>query len=298
MSTDNYSEKEVQNRTGWIRIIDGGARRYRSPGGTEISGNHYNKLSITFPPPQEIPEKIVYAVETSGASILKTQGNLAVAVKTTPPLHRSGTVQVADEQLIGITQAPNVIMPKKSTAEVDARFGQDAVEEDIEPANNIINIEPKVRTSQGGRPPTTPVAKAARARRATAKELSNGIYISLAITTSIVAMLTQFNDLAMTEMEAKSIAIPLGNILEPTKINERFGRWLADSGDYQLLGYALFIYISRVRDHVQARGTGFFNNKKRQQQQQQPSTPSQNGHQHLTLCEVQFHHQCHLINRS
>lgn len=85
---------------------------------------------------------------------------------------------------------------------------------------------------------------------ATAKELADGVYITLSIVSSIVALLTKTPDLQMQDMEAKNIAIPAGNLIEPTDLNKRFGRMIAESGDWQLLGYAIWLYISRVTDVV------------------------------------------------
>jgi hypothetical protein len=115
-------------------------------------------------------------------------------------------------------------------------------------------------------PEARPRPGKAQQGKATAKELSESFITTLLIATSLVALITQFPELAMQEVEAKSIAIPLANILERSTINERFGKLIASSGDYQMLGYGLFLYLERVSGAVQAR---------RQQNAQQPRPPQQ-----------------------
>jgi hypothetical protein len=89
--------------------------------------------------------------------------------------------------------------------------------------------------------------------KATAKELADSFITTLLIATSLVALATRFDDLAMTETEAKNISIPLANILERSDVNTRFGRLIASSGDYQLLGYGIYLYLDRVTKAVNQR---------------------------------------------
>jgi hypothetical protein len=102
--------------------------------------------------------------------------------------------------------------------------------------------------------------------RASARELSDSFQTTLLIATSLVALLLKFPDLGMTESESKGIAIPLANILEKSRLNERFGRMIANSGDYQLLGYALYLYLDRVTTAINVRRQNFA-------AAQQPSQP-------------------------
>lgn len=112
--------------------------------------------------------------------------------------------------------------------------------------------------------------------KASPKELSDGIYITLSIVTAIVSLLLQTPDLAMTEPEAKNIAIPAGNLMSNSKLNEKFGRIIADSGDWQMLGYALFLYASRVTETMQQKG--LFNVKRREPGGHAPSaSPGSTG---------------------
>lgn len=106
--------------------------------------------------------------------------------------------------------------------------------------------------------------------RASARELAAAAQTTLIIVTSIVALLLNWEDVSMTEMEAKAISIPFGNIFESTELNEKFGRIMASSGDYQMLGYALYLYGHRVMHAFKVR-KGMMGNAKPQ------TTSSQNG---------------------
>lgn len=102
-------------------------------------------------------------------------------------------------------------------------------------------------------PEAKPKASRPSGEKATAKELSVSAETTLAIITSIFSLMVGMPELAMTDMETKSIAIPLANILEGTEINKKIGKMLANSGDYQLLGYALYLYGHRVVTAFQER---------------------------------------------
>ncbi len=43
----------------------------------------------------------------------------------------------------------------------------------------------------------------------------------------------------------------LGNLLEPTVFNTNYGWMIAETGDYQAIGYVLIMYVSRINDIVQ-----------------------------------------------
>lgn len=82
--------------------------------------------------------------------------------------------------------------------------------------------------------------------KATPKELSGGIQTTLIVGTSLASLFSGIPELAMQQDEAKAIAIPLGNLLEHTEINKKYGRMIADSGDTQLLAYASGQYLFRA----------------------------------------------------
>lgn len=84
------------------------------------------------------------------------------------------------------------------------------------------------------------------AGKASSKELSIAFQTNLLIVTSMLALLVSFPDIAMSEMEAQTIAIPAANLFESTDMNRRIGKMIAGSGDYSLLGYAIYLYLFRV----------------------------------------------------
>lgn len=93
-----------------------------------------------------------------------------------------------------------------------------------------------------------PKSKATRASagKATSKELALAFETNLLILTSVVALFTGLPEVGMSEAEAKSISIPAANIFESSDLNKQIGKTIANSGDYSLLGYALYLYLFRV----------------------------------------------------
>lgn len=89
--------------------------------------------------------------------------------------------------------------------------------------------------------------------QASAAELALAATIGLVIISSLLAALTHAPELQMSEPEAQAIAVPLANLVQPTEFNRKFGRHLAGSSDYTLLGYALYAYGYRVVTQVAAR---------------------------------------------
>lgn len=89
-----------------------------------------------------------------------------------------------------------------------------------------------------------------------------------------------------TAREADNISIPAGNLIAKSRLNERIGKLIAESGDWQMLGYALYLFGSRINSDIQARGgwsqkLGFGRNQRPQQPVYHPTEPVQqpNGHQ-------------------
>jgi hypothetical protein len=103
-----------------------------------------------------------------------------------------------------------------------------------EPASMPSFPEPKSRATR------------ASAGKATSKELALAFETNLLILTSIVSLFTGLPDVAMSEQESKSIAIPAANIFESSDLNKQIGKTIANSGDYSLLGYAIYLYLFRV----------------------------------------------------
>ena len=102
-----------------------------------------------------------------------------------------------------------------------------------------------------------PDAKASSARpgpgQASPAELALTFQIGLVVLSSLAALFAQTPELSMSEIEAQAIGVPLANIAAKSKLNQRFGRYLADSSDYTLLGYALYSYSFRVGTTLAAR---------------------------------------------
>lgn len=107
-----------------------------------------------------------------------------------------------------------------------------------------------------------PHAETKKAGLATPAELAETAWLALLLATLILGFLLRAPEVAMTNDEAWAIATPIGNILERTTINRRYGRWLRDGGDYMKLGYAGVMYTVRVswamqyRQQLQAQGQG------------------------------------------
>jgi len=200
----SVTEHKVIDWPGWTRIQSGNTRRYRSPGGLEVSNARWIILSQKYRGQKFIPEaEILPKPKPQPTSFFSTK-----------------TERVPSGQQKFMPETPS---KQKEETPLD-----------------LPDARPRVGSKpQGG--------------RASARELGDSFQTTLLIATALVALLTKFPDLAMTEMEAKGIAIPLANILEKSKINERFGRMIANSGDYQLLGYALYLYLDRVGTAVNVR---------------------------------------------
>jgi hypothetical protein len=225
---EEVTESEVGDWPGWVRVDiknpNGTTnRKYRSPGGIEVSNNRWSVLKHKFRGQKFIPEEMI--VDKKPAPVFFTR--------------------------------PSTYSPTKGPSEPYTRPKQ--------ATNTRVHQEP-VTEGPLDIPEAKPRPGKAQQGKATSKELSDSFITTLLIATSLVALVLQFPDLAMQEVEAKSIAIPLANILERTTINERFGKLIASSGDYQMLGYGLFLYLERVTGAVQSR---------RQQRAQQPRSAQQ-----------------------
>ena len=102
-------------------------------------------------------------------------------------------------------------------------------------------------------PAAEPATRRAAPGQASAAELALTAQIALTILTSLLSLITRTPELTMNEVEAQAISVPLANIAAKSSLNRRFGRYLADSSDYTLLGYALYAYGYRVIGQVSAR---------------------------------------------
>jgi hypothetical protein len=204
-----FKETPVADWPGWVKITSGNSRRYRSPGGLDISAARFMLLAQRFRGQKYIPESDIPAKPSTKPSTFFSGKTGASGSKSTHPDGTTAKSEISDDKPIDLPEA-----------------------------------RPRVGSKpQGG--------------RASARELSDSFQTTLLIATSLVALLLKFPDLAMNEAESKGIAIPLANILEKSRLNERFGRMIANSGDYQLLGYALYLYLDRVTTALNVRRQNF-----------------------------------------
>lgn len=225
--------------TGWSRYKVGGATRYlHDSSGMSVSNYTFMQLKKKYG--TDIP---LEAVEE--------------AQKKPDPRYFGVNASRA-------TRAQRLNVPQK-----EKKFATPDEEYEEEPIVQLNMPEPKLNSNRGGRP---------SGNSATTKELEAAFKINMIIVTSICSLLTGIPDIEMTQAEANAIAIPAANLFEKTDFNKRFGRMLAGSGDYSLLGYALYLYVHRVSLAINQRG-GLFNgrsHKSTKREVRQPE-PTNNG---------------------
>lgn len=102
-------------------------------------------------------------------------------------------------------------------------------------------------------PETKPSTHKPRAGLFSAKELSQGMAILLAIVTTTIAVVTRLPEAQMTEAEIRAVSIPMANIIERSRYNRVIGNIIVDKSDYVALGYALYVYINRVASSARDR---------------------------------------------
>lgn len=102
----------------------------------------------------------------------------------------------------------------------------------------------------------------ANSQKANAKELALAFDVNLSIITSILALVTSIPELEMTNEESTNISTAAANIFESSELNKKMGKLIANSGDYSMLGYALYLYIHRVMLSMRERG-GYASRPKR-----------------------------------
>lgn len=96
--------------------------------------------------------------------------------------------------------------------------------------------------------------QSANSQKANAKELALAFEVNLSILTSVIALLTSIPELEMHPEEAKGISTTAANLFESSSFNKQFGKLVANSGDYSMLGYAIYLYIHRVTLAIKERG--------------------------------------------
>lgn len=88
---------------------------------------------------------------------------------------------------------------------------------------------------------------------ASASDLALTATLVLLILAHIVATFSRIPEAAMSQEEAQSLSIPIGNIFASSSLNKKYGKHLRDSSDYVALGYGLYAYVSRVGIQVRQR---------------------------------------------
>lgn len=111
----------------------------------------------------------------------------------------------------------------------------------------------------------------------TSKELSTGFQSIFVIATSIVAMATSVPGAQMTDLEVKSVSIPLGNIVERSNYNKVIGQLVVDKSDWLQLGYALYMYTYRVSSEIRETKSVYQPTGNAQQNKQSDSAAGING---------------------
>lgn len=274
----DLSRTSAKDNPGWVKVRrkSNSSIYYISPDGRQVSRREYDDLFKRYG--DNIPASAIKGMTTPDAIRNMTSGFIADVStrpaehpeRRTPPPPTQATVV---DDTIGSTQPSNPVMASKGGAD---RFSDPSLD------NNVTELFP------GAPDPKSRTGVRVSGNRATAKELADGAYITLCIVTAIVALLFQMPEVAMEDMEAKNIAVPLGNLLVKSKINERFGRIIADSGDWQLFGYAMWMYGSRVATQLSMRAPsqntttnvgigGFFRRMFSGNAAQQPMPPQQQG---------------------
>jgi hypothetical protein len=224
-------EKPVEGWPGWTKLQLGASRRYVSPGGVEISARRFMELASKYNGMSMIPE----------ADILP------------PPILRQPPPQGFFNSNPPKTPSNQKPGPKPKSDQI---LGSEPNQNDY--VESIQDVAPHKATRSKSKHP-----------RASAQALGVGIRkLLLLITTLIVAKILNDERACMTDKEASLLGAALGNLLEPTKFNEQFGWMIADTGDYQAIGYVLIMYGSRINDIVQ---------EKRQHEQQRPTAGPSTG---------------------
>lgn len=112
--------------------------------------------------------------------------------------------------------------------------------------------EPTATLELPDTPADKPTPEVKKLGLATADELSQLAYYVLMIGTLILAYGSKQPAFAMTYTEAWALAVPIGNILQKSPVNKRYGNALKDSGDWAAIGYVLYAYLARVGNDVRA----------------------------------------------
>ena len=269
MHSDKYQESPVVNREGWVRIVDGGTTRYRSPGEQVISNRQYYNLSKTYPAPNPIPESAISAP----AGVTKASDALN-AIKSNQPFISGSTAPKMETSIDPGAQR---------LAQYQAQTQQQEPEEEpVTFRDNIREIGSLTGIDSKKKPKGTKTDRRFKEPhpRATAAGLGEGIRkLLLLITTLVIAKILNDERAIMSNQEAMILGHALGNLLEPTQFNEQYGWLIAETGDWQAIGYVLIMYGSRINDIVQDKKRAAAGGQQHTSNIPPPTASSSNGYQ-------------------
>lgn len=230
IDTPEVKEKEVNGWPGWTKVQLGNSRRYISPGGVEISAARFLRLSTQYKGQKYIPE----------SSLLED-------LKAHDPDYTKNPK--------GFMQSDGSPKPTtKPKAENQKRENQEPQTMDYAA---IVEPEPRARSHTGSKkhPRPSQVALAIGFKK-----------LALLITAVIIARMVNDDRAALSEEEATALGIALGNLLVDSDWNEKYGWLVAETGDWQMVGYIAFKWCSRMFDVMKDKA----DERKRQSNQSVP----------------------------
>ena len=207
---DEIREQEVKGWPGWTVIKIGTSRRYKSPGGVDISPRQFMKLIGLYRGQKYIPESVIVENEQK---------------KPGSKFH----------------SLANSSTERTKSAEKGSGLSPDT--ERTEPKSmeytDLIEPEPRARSHTGSKkhPRPSQVTLAIGFKK-----------LALLVTAVVIARLLNDDRAALSEEEATALGIALGNLLVDSDWNEKYGWLVAETGDWQMVGYVLIKYLFRLSE--------------------------------------------------
>ncbi len=237
-STDSeVTEREVKGWPGWTKVQIGQSRRYKSPGGVDISAARFMRLSTQYKSQGYIPESVI--VDDTA----KRPGS------TSPGFFASSGGKPSTNEKTGRDQTASEPVQREYT--------------------DLIEPEPRARSHTGSKkhPRPSQITLAIGFKK-----------LALLLTAVVIARLLNDDRAALSEEEATALGIALGNLLVDSDWNEKYGWLVAETGDWQMVGYVLIKYLFRLSEVLKDKN----DERKRQHPgdaygQQQPGNAAGNG---------------------
>ncbi len=217
MSTDTpeVKEKEVGGWPGWTKIQMGNSKRFVSPGGVEISAARFLRLATEHRGQKYIPE----------SEILED-------LKAHDPNYRN-----SPRGFMGAPfQTKQSTKPKVENPGVENPKPKEPKSMEY---TDLIEPEPRARSHTGSKkhPRPSQVTLAIGFKK-----------LALLLTAVVIARLLNDDRAALSEEEATALGIALGNLLVDSDWNEKYGWLVAETGDWQMVGYVLIKYLFRLSE--------------------------------------------------